>query len=85
MLNNYNLLFIYNKCFISFSYKTRFTRTLAQLILMLTILLKLIIFNLVNTYSCLLLLAIIFILSTIIFLFLLLHCKIAYLLLLFNK
>ena len=85
MLNHYNLLFTYSRCFTSFDYKTRFIRILAQLTLILTTLLKLIIFNFVNTYSCLLLLAIIFILLTIISLLLLLHCKIVYLLLLFNK
>ncbi len=85
MLNNYNLLFINSKRFISFSYKMQFIRALAQLTLMLTTLLKFIIFNSINTHFCLLLLTIIFILSTIASLLLLLHYKIAYLLLLSKK
>jgi len=84
-LNDHNLLFTYSRRFTSFSYKTQFTRTLIQLTLMLTTLLKLIIFNFVNTYFCLLSLAIIFILLIITSLLLLSHCKIACLLLLFNK
>ena len=85
MLNNYNLLFTYSRRFTSFSYEVQSIRILVQSILMLTTLLKLIIFNFVNTYSCLLLLAIIFILLIIISLLLLLHCKIVSLLLLFDK
>jgi hypothetical protein len=78
-------MFTYNRCFTSFNYETQFIKILAQLTLMLTTLLKLIIFNFVNTYSCLLLSIIIFILLTIISLLLLSHCKIVYLLLLSNK